>query len=164
MSPLRRTATHLLLFVIRHSPAETRGWASAMLREMDFVDSNWAAVFWALGSTTAIFRHSLIQRLREWRDRAVRARWMTAVLSGMAMAGVVWTVSLLSLSSLMRASWIAPSQDKLAERLFVIVIPEAVYLLTAVALWRPQRRVAWGILASGAVLITHAVVHFVTYG
>ena len=163
MSALRRAAVRLLLFVVRHSPAESRSWGTAMLHEMDYVDSHWRAVFWALGSTTAIFRHSLLHRLRDWRHRAGRAR-MTAVLSGMAAAALVWTISLLALSSLMQASWIAPSQDRLAERLFIVVIPEAVYLVVAVALWRPQRRVAWGILAAGAILFTHAVVHVVTYG
>jgi hypothetical protein len=163
MSAVRRMASRILQFVMRQSPAETRSWGSAMLREMDFVESDWAALFWALGSTTAIVRHSLIQRLRDWRDRAGRAR-ITAVLSGMVVAALVWTISVLALSSLMRASWIAPTQNQLAERLFVVVIPEAVYLLVAVALWRPQRRVAWGILAAGAILFTHAVVHVVTYG
>jgi hypothetical protein len=28
-----------------------------MLREMDFVESDWAALFWALGSATALFKH-----------------------------------------------------------------------------------------------------------
>jgi hypothetical protein len=28
-----------------------------MLREMDFVENDWAALFWALGSATALFKH-----------------------------------------------------------------------------------------------------------
>ena len=28
-----------------------------MLREMDFVEGDWAALFWALGSATALFKH-----------------------------------------------------------------------------------------------------------
>ena len=29
-----------------------------MLREMDFIEGDWAALFWALGSATALFKHS----------------------------------------------------------------------------------------------------------
>jgi hypothetical protein len=152
MSAIRRSASRLLLFVIRQSPAQSRSWGRAMLREMDFVDNDWAALLWALGSTTAICREA-------WSLQRV-ARWTASVLSGMAVAGVVLTISVMALVSLMRASWFEPSQGKLAEPLFVVVIPEAVYLLSAVALWRPQRRVACGILAAGAILITHSIVHF----
>jgi hypothetical protein len=28
-----------------------------MLREMDLVEGDWAALFWALGSATALFKH-----------------------------------------------------------------------------------------------------------
>jgi hypothetical protein len=136
MSAIRRTASRLLLFVVRHAPAPSRSWGRAMLREMDFVDNDWAALRWALGSTAAICRHSLIQQLTGRRhptrvhirplDR--RAPWMAPVLSGMAVAGVVLTVSVMVLSGLMRASWFEPSQGKLAERLFIVVIPEAVYV------------------------------------
>ena len=143
-----------------------------MLREMDFVDDDWAALRWALGSATAVCRHALVARLSDWWNSARRdqwlprrvARWIESLLPGMAVAVVVWTLSVALLSSLMRASRLPADDVKMAERVFVIVIPEALYLLGAVALWRRHRRVASGILAAGAILITHGVVHFVTSG
>jgi hypothetical protein len=30
-----------------------------MLRELDFIDSDWASVWWALGGATAVLKHSL---------------------------------------------------------------------------------------------------------
>src|ERR1700674_2178308 len=66
MSPIRRLASRLLGAVVRHSSSHSQDWANAMLRELDFIESDWAALFWALGSTTAIFRHS---------GRGLRARF-----------------------------------------------------------------------------------------
>jgi len=69
MSPTRRLALRLLRVVVRNASSDSRDWADAMLRELDFIESDWAALFWALGSTTAIFRHSVPRELRTWFGR-----------------------------------------------------------------------------------------------
>ena len=51
-----------------------------------------------------------------------------------------------------------------AEWLTVIVIPEAIFIITAVALWQKRRSVAAGILLSAITLISHFVVHITTHG
>jgi hypothetical protein len=58
MGAPRKLATGLLRAVLRLVPEESRQWATAMLHELDFVDGDWAALFWALGSVTAILRHA----------------------------------------------------------------------------------------------------------
>ena len=55
MSTPRRLASRLLHEVARHSSSDSRDWANAMVRELDFIKSDWAALLWALGSTSAIF-------------------------------------------------------------------------------------------------------------
>jgi hypothetical protein len=40
-----------------------------MLREMDFVEGDWAALFWALGSATALFRGSEVPSTMLWLKR-----------------------------------------------------------------------------------------------
>jgi hypothetical protein len=35
-----------------------------MLAELDFIESDWAALLWAAGATTALFRHSVPRQLR----------------------------------------------------------------------------------------------------
>jgi hypothetical protein len=40
-----------------------------MLRELDFVESDWAALFWALGGAASIFRHSVPRGLRAWLEK-----------------------------------------------------------------------------------------------
>jgi hypothetical protein len=160
---MRQMAARVLQFVVRRSPAHRQSWGGAMLREMDFVDNDWAAVRWALGSAASICRHSLFEQPRTWRVQAI-ARWTASMLSGVAVAGAVLTMSVLMLVVLMRASWFAPAHEKVIVRLFIVVIPEAVYLLSAAALWRPKRRIACGILAVGVILVTHSIFHLVTSG
>lgn len=57
MSILRAAASKLLRAVSRYSPAHTRDWADATARELDFIESDWEALLWAAGSTTAIVGH-----------------------------------------------------------------------------------------------------------
>jgi hypothetical protein len=54
---IRRLASVILAASVRWASPEVREWGKAMLREMDFVEGDWAALFWALGSATALFRH-----------------------------------------------------------------------------------------------------------
>jgi hypothetical protein len=48
MSATRRLASKLLRAILRHSSADSQEWANAMLRELDFIENDWAALFWAL--------------------------------------------------------------------------------------------------------------------
>src|ERR1700683_1751558 len=64
MSMGRRLTSRLLNAVARHSLPSSRDWANAMVRELDFIESDWVAFFWALGCATAIFRYSIPRRLR----------------------------------------------------------------------------------------------------
>jgi hypothetical protein len=48
--------------------------------------------------------------------------------------------------------------------LAIIGIPEAVFTVTAVVLWRKKRPMAAGILLAAMILITHMIVHMVSHG
>jgi hypothetical protein len=50
--------------VARQVPPDSQDSAKAMQRELDFVENDWGALFWALGSTTAIFRYSFPRALK----------------------------------------------------------------------------------------------------
>jgi hypothetical protein len=170
MSISRRTASRLLHFIVRHSPEPSRSWAGAMLREMDFMDDDWAALVWALGSATAICRLSLIQRLKGWQHgagraaRPTRTRRILTALSGMTAAVVILGTCAMTLAALTRASWFEPGQEKLAGQLLVVAIPATVYLLGGVMLMARKRRVVSGILAAGATLVAHSLLYLTTHG
>jgi hypothetical protein len=55
---IRRLAFAILSTAVRRASPGLREWGNAMLREMDFIEGDWAALFWALGSATALFKHS----------------------------------------------------------------------------------------------------------
>jgi hypothetical protein len=53
---------------------------------------------------------------------------------------------------------------RFVEWLAFVGIPEAVFVATAVVLWRKKRSMAAGILLAAMMLMTHAIVHAVTHG
>jgi hypothetical protein len=50
-----------------------------------------------------------------------------------------------------------------AELLAVIVIPETIFIVSALALWRKRRSMAVGIVMSAVTLVAHVVVHLTTH-
>jgi len=176
MSAVRRLAYRLLNSVVRHASPDSQDWASAMLRELDFVEGDWGASLWALGSVTALFRHSVPHRLKAQiekrfgtgQERVLKnMRKMTAgMLWGVVMASVVMTLSLLSL--LRAAPVLFPEwhvgHARFVQWLAIVGVPEAVFMATAVMLWRKKRPMAAGILLAAVMLMAHAIFHMVTHG
>jgi len=60
---LRHAATVLLESAIRIAPPDTREWGQAMQGELSHVEGAWAAVMWALGSTTVLVKDTLASLL-----------------------------------------------------------------------------------------------------
>lgn len=168
MSAVRGAAKRVLQFVVRLAPPRSRTWGEAMLREMDYVDGDWATLFWALGSTVAVCRNSLIEQLRRRQERFANggpsrkpASWIVSVFAGVAVALVVLTLSILTLTTVQRASSFDVGEAKLVRMLFAVVVPDAICLVGAIALWRTQRRRPSGILAACAAVGAHSILYFV---
>lgn len=49
-------ALKILNSVVRFASPGTKDWANAMLREMDFIENDWSALLWALGSTRILLK------------------------------------------------------------------------------------------------------------
>jgi hypothetical protein len=173
MSVTRRLASRLLGAAVLHASPEGQEWVRAMLSELDFIESDWAALFWALGSARAIFKYSLSRRLRAWLKRSsqeerpmlkyIRSN-AAATLSGIGMAvGVL--VAAFGLVRLLLVLF--PASDlkgvESAELLAVIVVPETIFVVAAVALWRKRRPMAVGMALSAVILVAHVVVHLTTH-
>ena len=165
MGPTRKLASALLKTALRHSGTESHCWAEAMLRELDFVESDWAALRWAVGGTTALLRHSASRRGSSWLTSALgpegepasaRKKALGAVL-GVGLAGAMLALGVCGLWRhlvilLPRTEW---------ERTTIAVIAalEVVYLRGAIALWRRRRPVALGILLAAVALTVHVAIH-----
>src|SRR5262249_31117869 len=97
MRPTRKLAAVLLKTALRHSGAESQCWAEAMLRELDCVEGDGAALRWAVGGSTALLRPSASRRGSRWLTRALgpegepasaRKKALGAVL-GVALSGAI---------------------------------------------------------------------------
>lgn len=175
MSPARRFSSRLLTAAARHASPETQDWAQAMLRELDFIESDLAALWWAVGGTTAIFRYSVPREARAWAERQLNrekelmtqtiGQRAAGVVSGvvMAVAVLACAIGLVRLFFLLFPAWDFERMPW-AEWLAVIVIPETIFIVTAVAVWRSRRSMAIGILLSAVTLITHFVMHRAAHG
>ena len=169
MSNIRGVARRVLHFVVRLAPPRTRSWGEAMIGEMDHIDDELDALLWALGGTLALCRCSLIEHLKNLRNLLAgevpaqrgATHLIKSIVSGVGVAVVVLTISMLTLTTLQHTALVEPSQTRFAQLLFAVVVPDGLCLLAALALWRPQRRLASGILAAGAALGAHSIIFFV---
>jgi hypothetical protein len=144
-----------------------------MLRELDFIESDWEALSWALGSTSAIFRHFIPRGLRTWlgkesgREQEPMVKDIGKKAAGIASGVVIAGVVAIGAFGLVRLSFFFFPEWELGGVpwwLAAIVIPEMIFVIAAVALWRKRRLMAVGILLSAATLVTHVIVHVATHG
>ncbi len=167
---IRDAAVWLLRAALRMAGSESQPWASGMLRELDFIESDWAALRWALGGTVAVIRHS--SRGWVWRRLGIEEGWsmkdflknaagmMAGVATAVALAFCAYGVLLLLLhyfpvfnhSGVPWPAW-----------LIVFAIPETLFVVATVKLWRKWKSVAVGILVAAVIFVTHFAMHFVSH-
>ena len=161
MSMRRRLASGLLRAIVRGSSREPGSWPTAILHELEYVDGDWAALWWALGGATAVFRRAVPRYLRARGVLIKRLGRTTAELvSGAAVASGMMGICLAVLVHLPNMSWLRLVRSSLLEQAAVIVGLETICLIIAFALWRRRRSVASGALVAGTTLLLHVV----TYG
>lgn len=172
----RRLASKLLTAVIRHSPSGSQCWGNAMLREMDFIESDRAALWWALGSTAAIITYSIPRGVTAWLEKhfgqrnEALLRTLGKKAAGVVL-GVVFSIGVLStcvfslrrVSPLLFPAWHL-TQMASAQFMTVLGIPETTFVIAAVALWRKRRTVSAGILLGAITLMSHFIIYVSTHG
>jgi|HubBroStandDraft_6_1064221.scaffolds.fasta_scaffold05523_6 hypothetical protein len=176
MTRIRSLALKLLTAVVRRTPSHSQEWAGAMLRELDFIESDWAALFWALGSTTAIFKHAgrgLMKKMMNnlgkhsgekgnSMDNKPMNNKIGAKASGIA-AGILIAlgVAVSGFGIVWLLFYLFPKWDlgPFPWWVGVIVIPEIIFLVAILRLWQKRRPMAVGILLSAIVLATHFLIH-----
>jgi hypothetical protein len=166
MGTPRNLAGKLLRAVLRLAPEDSREWALAMLRELDFIEGEWAALFWALGSAAAIVRHAVWgwrwmkrktkegSKMNENGKKALGVGiglFSSLMLVGCAFAMLRLAAALFPGLGIEHLEW--------THVLAVIVVPEAIFITAAVLLWRKRGPVAAGILTTALVVGLHVVVH-----
>lgn len=163
MSLPRRWATRLLHFTRDHSSDNSREWAEAMLRELDFIESDWAALFWALGSATAIFRQGgFVNGLRDKEGRVNQSgKNAIGVVSGIGI-GLAVAAAVIALRMMWYQYFPDPQAGVVPWRLLLLVfaLPEVIFAATAIALWQKRRPMAVGVLLMAVGAAVHLAIHF----
>jgi len=168
MGAPRRLAARLLGAAVRLAPGASSDWAEAMLRELDFIEGEWEALFWALGSMTVILRHAASE-WRSWlKGKTKEEERMNntgkkalgvglGMVSALAMVGCAFAVLRIASILFPGLGW---EHSRWAYWMAVLAIPEAIFVVATVLLWRKKGPVAAGILATGLVMALHVAVHF----
>jgi len=166
MGAPRRWANALLGAALRLAPPVTREWASAMLSELDFIPGEWSALFWALGSLAAIVRHAgrnwLLNSIRSRQEKRMNPKTKKAVgvasgaISAIMLAGCAF--ALLRIVDLLFPS-LNIAKTEWTHWLAAIFLPEAIFIVAAIALWRKRGPVAAGILLTAIAIGLHFVIH-----
>jgi hypothetical protein len=167
MGAPRTLAARLLRAVVRLVPEESRDWALAMLHELDFIEGDWAAFFWALGSTSAILRHvASVSRAWSKQKRSQEAGMNNTgkkvlgvglgILSALALVGCLFAG--LRITGILFPG-LGLEHSRWAYWLAVMAIPESIFVVATILLWRKKGPIAAGILATGLAMALHIGVH-----
>ena len=176
MGAARTFAERLLRAMLSLVPAERRVWAEAMLRELDFIDGDWAALFWALGCTGAIFRECLrgwgtwllkqcasllgIRQSEEGNKMNSTGKKTIGVLSGIGIA-LAFGVGVYLLRNVIADMLLAVGVPRTmwSHVLSTILPTELIVVGAAILLWRRQRAaVAIGLLVPAVLMGAHVVI------
>lgn len=168
MGAPRKLAAAMLKAALRLAPPITREWASAMLRELDFIPGDWAALLWALGSAAAIARHAgrgwlnFFKSPQANQEKAMNPTGKRAI--GFASGAIsALLLALTAFGLLFLADYLFPqlgiARKEWTHFLVAIVVPEAIFITAAVALWRRRKPVAMGILLTAAAIGLHVAIH-----
>ena len=71
MTRVRRVGIAVSDFVVRYAPTGSDEWARGLRAEFDVIDSDWAALGWALGSLRVLLRKPLYREPYAWLPAAV---------------------------------------------------------------------------------------------
>lgn len=165
MSRVRGFAIWLLDAVLRFAPEHCREWATAMMCELHFIESDWAALWWALGSVAAIFRHCgrELAQAGFTRRKEAEMKDVAWVFAGV-LASVLLIVCAMGLFQL--AEYFFPAMHQSIPWptwLVVFFLPETLFVIGTVRFWRKRRPMAVGVLLAAVIFATHFVMHVVSH-
>jgi len=155
---LRRIASRLLGLAADCAPTKFAEWARAMLGELDYIEDDWSAFFWALGSISVLLRFSAIQLLLipKWRDKSM-IRHTGQVLLGAVVAGIVCMAGSLVRMALLKVAGLQLSEVGMSQRLMFVFLLEVTYVLIATAQWRRRKFVSVGVSLAGLTQLASVI-------
>jgi hypothetical protein len=155
---LRRISSRLLSLAAACAPTKFAEWARAMLEELDYVEDDWSAFFWALGSIGVLLRFSTVQLLLipKWRDKSM-IRHTGQVLLGAVVAGIVCMAGSLACIALLKVAGLQLSDVRMSQRLIFIFLLEVTYVVIATAQWHRRKFLSVGVSLAGLIQLASVI-------
>jgi hypothetical protein len=172
MGAPRNLAAAMLRAALRFVPEGSREWAAAMLRELDYIPGDWAALSWALGSIFAVFRHAM----QGWRARLTnrtnkkeeqmneKGKKAIGFVSGILAAfGVV--LCAFGVQLLLEYLFPALRQDHpgMTHVITVMIVPQVLFVAAAILMWRKRAALVAGMLLFALAADVHIAIFFATH-
>lgn len=147
MTSIRKWATRMLEAAIKQAGPRAREWGEAMRREMDFIESDWDALLWAMGSVRSVAAASRRERSSEMRGERINR------VSGRVVTGL----SVLALLTVISGYFQAPQPDEGAAahifQLSIVLIVPTILLFFISADWKQPLRNLRVLAVPGAALV-----------
>jgi hypothetical protein len=129
---IRRLAVRMLDAVVRRARPEAREWGTAMLREMDLIESDWPALFWAMGGAKSVMLRGKGMEMMPTQKINRVSGWIIMILSSIALLMV------------MSGYFQAPQADEGAAahifQLSIVALVPMILLFLATADWKQPLR------------------------
>jgi hypothetical protein len=93
MTRLRKLATKISCLVVRTASPAAKDWAKASAREMEFIESDWAALRWALGSAKVLLRRCELAPLATLSDVPMAMQRLAQKTAKRARLGCIMMIS-----------------------------------------------------------------------
>ena len=142
---LRRIASFLLKAAARTSRNDE--WPRAMLCELEFIEGEWPALRWAIGSTAAVLRTSTFMQA------------VVHILAGIGLSAISAIVVAMVFVSVVDR--LPPAGGTMQWMLYgALLLPVLVISIgIAAALWRNRRTVAVAVLCTAVLFDIHFAMH-----
>jgi len=131
MSLLRGVAEGVSRFVVRHASPGSKEWAEGLAREADFVESDWKAVAWSLGSMRVLlsYREAPLRSFAELTKAA--EKYAEAKRQSFGTTNALWISNLCQTLSWSVCFFLARSwQDRIGYSLLTLgYVPMTIYTL-----------------------------------
>ena len=156
MTLIRSLALRTLNSVVRRAQPEIREWGVAMLREMDLIESDWAALLWAIGGVKLV--------ASGWKGSDIMHGEQINRISGKVIIGL----SVLALLMVFSGYFQAPQPDEgTAAHIFqlsIVALVPAMLLFLATADWkRPLRSARRLTVPAVALVLAFAALYYLEH-
>ncbi len=158
MSLIRNVGVRTLHALVQRARPEVREWGLAMLREVDYIESDWTALFWSIGSVKSVI--SVWKGSDAMRGQVNRVSGKVVVALSLIALFCVFT------GYLHPAHQAEPDEGAAAHifQLSIVAVVATILVFFATADWKqPLRSARPLVLPAGALALAFAALYYLEH-